>query len=74
MESYFVFKPDVLNGVLNYHDYPGDVIKVSCCAIYDLDGDNKMKTINMSFCLSRSFYVRSMWERIFRAIVKQIQI
>ncbi|KAH8742628.1 hypothetical protein F5883DRAFT_656523 [Diaporthe sp. PMI_573] len=28
------------------HVYPGDVIKISNCAIYDLDSEGKMKTIH----------------------------
>lgn len=46
MDAYFLYEKEVGRAVHDYHVYPGDVIKISCCAIYDLDSDGKMKTIH----------------------------
>ena len=45
METYFVYKNEVQRAVHDYHVYPGDVIKITSCAIYDLDEQGKMKRI-----------------------------
>lgn len=46
MDAYFLYEKEVERAVHDYHVYLGDVIKISCCAIYDLDSDGKMKTIH----------------------------
>ncbi|KAH7136999.1 hypothetical protein B0J13DRAFT_560380 [Dactylonectria estremocensis] len=45
MEAYFLYKNEVQKAVHDYHVHPGDVIRISCCAIYDLDSSSKIKTI-----------------------------
>lgn len=45
METYFKFRKEVNQTVSNYHVQPGDVLKLTCCAIYDLDKEGKMKLI-----------------------------
>ncbi|KAJ9149788.1 hypothetical protein NKR23_g4075 [Pleurostoma richardsiae] len=45
MEAYFKFKKEVQRSVMDYHVHPGDVLKLTCCAIYDLDEEGKMKRI-----------------------------
>lgn len=46
MNTYFLYEKEVERAVHDYHVYPGDIIKISNCAIYDLDSDGKMKTIH----------------------------
>ncbi|KAF5012542.1 hypothetical protein FDECE_1409 [Fusarium decemcellulare] len=45
MESYFHYKVEIKKAVHDYHVYPGDVVRIHCCAIYDLNDDGKMKRI-----------------------------
>ena len=45
MEAFFVYQREVEHAVHDYHVYPSDVIKISCCAVYDLDAEGKMKRI-----------------------------
>lgn len=45
MESYFQYKREIKKAVHDYHVHPGDVLKITCLAVYDLDEDKKMKTI-----------------------------
>ncbi|KAH8773738.1 hypothetical protein F5883DRAFT_615265 [Diaporthe sp. PMI_573] len=46
MDAYFLYEKEVEKAVHDYHVYPGDVVKISNCAIYDLDEEGKMKTIH----------------------------
>lgn len=45
METYFKFTQEVERIVLDLHVYPGVVLKLSCCAVYDLDSEGKMREI-----------------------------
>ncbi|KAH8896902.1 hypothetical protein GQ53DRAFT_890378 [Thozetella sp. PMI_491] len=45
MEAYFYYKNEVEQAVHNYHVHPGDVIRIRCCAIYDLAEGGKMRRI-----------------------------
>ncbi|CAK7228030.1 hypothetical protein SEUCBS140593_006776 [Sporothrix eucalyptigena] len=45
MDAYFLYKEEVQKAVHDYHVYPGDVVKISCCAIYDVNSEGKMTNI-----------------------------
>lgn len=45
MEAYFKFKKEVEHSVLGLHVFQGDVLKLTTCAIYDLDEQGKMQRI-----------------------------
>ncbi|ETS79126.1 hypothetical protein PFICI_08979 [Pestalotiopsis fici W106-1] len=45
MESYFRYLKATNQTVHGYTVVPGDVTKISCCALYELDKGNKMKRI-----------------------------
>ncbi|KAI5917499.1 hypothetical protein F4810DRAFT_696172 [Camillea tinctor] len=45
METYFKFKREIEHSVLNHHVYPGDVLKLTSCAIYDINDEGKMRRI-----------------------------
>ncbi|KAM5344660.1 hypothetical protein ACJ41O_013195 [Fusarium nematophilum] len=45
MEAYFHYREEVEKAVHDYHVYAGDVVRIRCCAIYDLNDDGKMERI-----------------------------
>lgn len=45
MDTYFQYFSEVQHAIHNYHVIPGDVIRIRCAAMYELNEDGKMTKI-----------------------------